>query len=39
MKQPDQNQKNVKKCPKCGDTMGINAKGKPVCICQLEHGK
>lgn len=30
---PERDEKNIKYCPDCGDTMGINRDGGPVCIC------
>ena len=33
----DRENKNVKKCPDCGDTMGINRNGQHVCICEARR--
>lgn len=37
MSNVDRDEKNVKKCPSCGDTMAINRDGDPVCICQARE--
>jgi len=26
---------NVKRCPKCGDVMGTNIDGEPICACSV----
>jgi hypothetical protein len=35
MNKVDKDNKNVKKCPRCGDTMGINDKCQPICSCEI----
>ena len=34
---PDRDEKSVKKCPNCGDTMGVNRNGQPVCVCEAKE--
>lgn len=39
MRQPEQEPKNQNKCPKCGDTCGVNAKLEPVCKCSIDEDR
>lgn len=30
----EKDEKNVKRCPRCGEIMGINIEGKDICPCE-----
>lgn len=33
---PERDENNIKRCPDCGDTMGINRNGQDICICEAK---
>lgn len=37
MNKVDSDSKNVKKCPDCGGTMGINRNGQDICACEARE--